>query len=500
MSNIMSKIIEWGTTLPLWEQLALRKILEGEKFTDDTFNELLELLLEEAELTDSKKERTQPTLEIYANRTDSQTAGKALLHQVSNLKNINALVSDQKLEFGERATVIFGENGSGKSGYARLIASAAFTRGDKEILRNVKKTFNETDTLSADIYLKFGDTPPEPIHHIVGQPCPDMHTFYVFDSTSVKTHLTKANSMSFAPSNLDIFTKLAEVTDEVRKKLSQKIEQVRKPPINIALFEGESDVSKEIETLSSKTDESKIIALGRLSEEETQRISDLDKQIAELKSTDFPKLIANIDQKVKDLKTLIISLESTGKKLDYSIQKNIHETIESWGDLNTMSSQLSIDAFKTETLLTIGSPAWYEFAKAGLSLAITESTKAPYPSTNSVCLLCHQPLSTDAHDHLHRLWELLRNDTQKKIEHLEERLETHRQSLLLIDFDFFNDQSVSYRLLSTEYQSEMNLIEEFLSAKSIEVDCLLQFSINALLILQNCLRPGFLISGVSLVN
>jgi len=85
-----------------------------------------------------------------------------------------------------------------------------------------------------------------------------------------------------------------------------------------------------------------------------------------------------------------------------------------------------------------------------------------YPQLDGVCLLCNQPLSLEAHDHLHRIWKILQNDTQRNISMLESKLQVHLQNISLTSFDFFGENSVSCRLLSTEYPSDFETINKFL--------------------------------------
>jgi ABC-type Na+ transport system ATPase subunit NatA len=464
MPSVISQIAEWGTTLPYWEQMALERILANKPFDEHVHEELLQNLLAEAGLGIIKTERPEPRLTEYFCEEENPITGKPKLRQISNLKNINALAPNQKLEFGDKVTVIFGDNGSGKSGYARVIASAAFTRGDKDILRDIKKPYDDTASLSADIHLVVGDELRAPICHIVGQSCPEMSPFYVFDSTSVRAHLSKANALSFSPANLDILTGLAEVTDEVRNRLQSRIEQMRKLSIPLSVFEGESDVTKILKELSSQTDEDAIRALGTLTTEELQKISELDKQIAELKSTDFVELIASFRQKITDLEALIISIESVRESLDSSIRDDICHTVMLWQEQTAIASRLNIDIFQADGLEHIGSSVWYEFAKAALKLAVAESASDAYPGKDSVCLLCHQPLSPTSHDLLHDLWNVLQNETQKRLSELDQKLNLYRNNLSRIAFDFFQNEAVSYRILLPDHQPEISIIEDFLTS------------------------------------
>ena len=50
MLDVMSEIIRWAKSLRYWEQATLDKILGGEPFTDETYQELYGYLLEDAGL------------------------------------------------------------------------------------------------------------------------------------------------------------------------------------------------------------------------------------------------------------------------------------------------------------------------------------------------------------------------------------------------------------------------------------------------------------------
>ena len=66
------------------------------------------------------------------------TGDQVKLVGVRDVKNVNRLRSDERLTFGaDGVTVVFGFNGSGKSGYARLIKQMVRTRHREEILPDV---------------------------------------------------------------------------------------------------------------------------------------------------------------------------------------------------------------------------------------------------------------------------------------------------------------------------------------------------------------------------
>lgn len=62
------------------------------------------------------------------------------LKSIRNVENINALAPEQTLSFcKEGMTIVYGENGSGKSGYVRILKAACRARRERafDILPNV---------------------------------------------------------------------------------------------------------------------------------------------------------------------------------------------------------------------------------------------------------------------------------------------------------------------------------------------------------------------------
>jgi len=116
------------------------------------------------------------------------------LDAICDVTGVNALAVGQRLEFHPQLTAIYGENGSGKSGYARVLGSAGFTRGDSMVLPDVTQPLRENATQSATITVTAGDC-TQSFDYEVGAQCPRLSGFYVFDSTAVRVHMSAPNAM-----------------------------------------------------------------------------------------------------------------------------------------------------------------------------------------------------------------------------------------------------------------------------------------------------------------
>ena len=150
MPSVLAEVRSWAKGLPYWEQAALDAILAGRQLGDAEHDKLVQYLLEDNGLANSKTNRPP----LQALNTVAEDAPRAteptIIDKISNLENINALVPGQVLEFGPALTAIYGANGAGKSGYACVLGCAGFTRGDKQVLPDVSKPFKEDAVLCAD--------------------------------------------------------------------------------------------------------------------------------------------------------------------------------------------------------------------------------------------------------------------------------------------------------------------------------------------------------------
>jgi hypothetical protein len=151
MSTVQTELIKWAKTLPYWEQAALDKIMSGSSLTNSDYDQLIQYFLEDAGLEEAVSQRPELRFLEGEEAEKQEKSEPVRLMEISNLNNVNALAAGQTLAFNSTLTVIFGANGSGKSGYARILGCAGFSRGDREVLPDVTQPMNDAVTPSADI-------------------------------------------------------------------------------------------------------------------------------------------------------------------------------------------------------------------------------------------------------------------------------------------------------------------------------------------------------------
>ena len=133
--DICSKdLLEWSRNKPAWLRDALRRLMVGGELSAQDMDELEAVCLE-------AKGGASPL--THEHIVPQRLANKpVVITGLRDLVGVNALASDQALTFHAGGlTIVYGNNGSGKSGFVRVLKNACRSRDYKtSILRNVNAT------------------------------------------------------------------------------------------------------------------------------------------------------------------------------------------------------------------------------------------------------------------------------------------------------------------------------------------------------------------------
>jgi ABC-type Na+ transport system ATPase subunit NatA len=464
MSNVMTEIAKWAADLPYWEQAVLDKVIVGESFIEEDYDQLLQYLLEDEHLADAVSKRPQPR--FYRELTqEAGTPVKIQLNKITNLKNINALIPNQTLTFGPALTAIFGANGSGKSGYARVLGSAGFSRGDRDVLPDISKLQSDVDTLTADVVVSVEGT-EKIINYQLGSPCPELASFYVFDSTSVHVHMSEQNAFSFSPAGLSSLKQLSDETDRVRERLLARVENCCKPCDITGLFQGSTEVSQIIANIGPETELDHLKSLAELSPEEKKRRSELNILIANVE-------LDKIKIQIADLKLRKATLGDFKERLDKAYQhlgddeiRRVNQAIEHFLHCQEVVKLAGAEQFSSKYFKATGSVAWHNFIDAAKSLAGEESLPdKPYPQEQDYCILCQQPLSVESRLLILKLWEYLKGDAQANLEAARQILDSEIREIKSITlFEVTSEFSTPYQYLKEQNPTLLSKVEKFVQA------------------------------------
>jgi hypothetical protein len=174
-------LVKWAASRPMWQQDASRRLVQNGALSEADLEELAALCLD----------GEAPAEPISGKHIAEQNiSGEAIaLLAIANPQGINALAPDQTLEIArEGLTVIYGDNGSGKSGYVRILKHACRTRDrNQKILRDIEDTTESPQ--SAIIRLSRGGIEESFDWSPTGPSHPDLPSVSIFDSRSANVHV-----------------------------------------------------------------------------------------------------------------------------------------------------------------------------------------------------------------------------------------------------------------------------------------------------------------------
>lgn len=227
MSAVLKEIQSWSEKQPVWQQEAAIRLFQNNELTAADDLDLYAMLKAARGIADPQQRQARAlTASMVA--PIGGPSGRILMLAISNLENINALAGGKKIELApEGLTVIYGRNGMGKSGYARLLKRACRARdGGEPILPNANLQTAPGAKARATFTLSI-DGKEKDFHWIDGQPAPDeLAAFAVFDTRCARSYMDDQGETTYSPYGMDILRGLSAACDRLKILLEREIAEI----------------------------------------------------------------------------------------------------------------------------------------------------------------------------------------------------------------------------------------------------------------------------------
>jgi hypothetical protein len=418
--SVLQAILDWSLDRPTWVRDALRRVVQSTDLTDEDVSDVLALCRrsEGLPIADGSDEPVASPLEIRHLPTQPTVQESVALLAIKQPTGVNALSPSHEVSFEPSGlTVIYGDNASGKSGYARILKRACRAR-DRGTAIQANIYDNPTRApATADIEFKQGGTQPTISWVDAGDaPVADLSSVCVFDEYCAAVHIEKPNEVAFRPFGLDVPDRLASLFEQVSSKLNEEraaLEGSRSDVFHRPTWRPTTDVGRRLASIGPRTDIDAIVQLAELSDEESKRLAHLRTSLAVDPAAAAKQLRANVGQ-IRSILQRIETVEqaTSTTALDRYVKlaidaKSARETA------NLAAKQL----FSAEPLPGVGSTTWRALWEAARRYAETEAfPDLPFPITteDARCVLCQQPLSHEATQRLERFEDFVKADTERR--------------------------------------------------------------------------------------
>jgi energy-coupling factor transporter ATP-binding protein EcfA2 len=404
---VSEELLAWSNqeSRPAWQKDALRRLAMTGELTDDDLTALQAIIKKEVDLIKEETDRVIPLSSEHLTN-DNKNTPRTILGSIGPVRRVDRLASDQPpIRFAKRGiTLIYGANGSGKSGYCRIAKQLCRSLSPKELKGNV---FEAPASGSPEIDLTFGVEQSEIERHEItwrsGDPPPqELARVSVFDTETARVYVDKNRKIELLPYELDLLNKLAlaaKLLDGAFEKQENTLNAAIRTPLPAGYNSG-TLVGRTLAKLLPNTEMSDLPsgeALRGLAEWNIEKEGELQRIVDEISS----------DPSIQ------FRLHRTAKQTLENIKAELGGYLELLNDIwigrmaeAHQEKVTNIEAAEAAArglgdglpIPEIGSASWRKMLVYAREFAgeVFDDLSDPKLVTANKCVLCQQPLSDDA--------------------------------------------------------------------------------------------------------
>ena len=407
---INQDIFRWLTKRPTWQRNLIQRVVRNQVIDNSYIEQLVDLLVANKTVAPET-----PTLTIDELPQGGDTKESIAICSVGDLQGVNALLGGQTLEFSSTGmTIVYGDNGSGKSGYARLLKQIVGARHHEEILSNVFT--NERCAQSAQINYRCGGA---------DQVATWSRTFndttfgrvHFYDEACGNDYLQNETELSYRPSVLGLLDRLVELIDQVSSEIGKRITVEEAKQFSLPNVPDGTSAANFLSELSDRTDPHSLDQLLDAHQDLDEELQEYRQEEARLRATDPTKEKTRLLNVAEGAEALAAHLESIENTLSLTAADRILTLKQRALELRASADEVSSSSFADEPLPGVGSQTWRAMWEAAERYAQAEAyPDRDFPATedDDVCVLCQQPLAQDAQARLRRFRDYVRNTVQQQ--------------------------------------------------------------------------------------
>lgn len=410
-----SSLLQWANKSNEWVRRLVRQVFSTSGQVPESDQALTFRLLLEEKGIDS---RILPSEPLLANSVQSLTQPEPFsLVRISNIKGVNALVEGEHIDFGIGLTLLYGENGMGKTGYARILKKIAGSRSAEDILSDVNLEVDPPPP-SADIDYSLGGT--DLSHQWNGEEAqPPFTLMSIFDNRSANLHVDADLQYTYRPASLAFFDRVNLEVQHIGELIEKECQSLNfDNSFLLSRFNSSSSIYPYIESLGPATNLEELQKVVGLPDKAAEQAKKLENTIAALRADVVGQQISLTTSFQKVLAEALAYTSLVGK---FKLQE-YNAALTRISELHRDQTALRDSLFADANLPTEPEQTWEAFVRSGLdyrrhleNLGVRDDTR---------CLYCRQLLGTEALELIVKYGEYLESRIAQDIEAQESTLQT----------------------------------------------------------------------------
>ena len=324
------------------------------------------------------------------------------LTQISDIKGIGALAPRKPLTFGDGLTVVYGQNGCGKSSYVRILKALANPANGTAVFGNVYQKNPEEPEATA-VFTEDG------IERRVTwtKTFSDKQPIQIYDTIEADRFVNKENEVIYEPKVLSVITQMAAMYDRLWAHFSQLTadteRQIPKLPQELAFH----PITTEFSDLTSQAGLNAFVKKYPWTDAEKEELERIEAGLRESAPEQAAKAKTAQRELIRSqgfniLK--ILPLVSDEARSDFLVKRARQIETKEAADL------LVADSTKQSLIQKFGDDTWKTMWLRATEYVSAAEGNADMPVTESGrCALCQQELGTEAMERMKRFQEFVRS-------------------------------------------------------------------------------------------
>ena len=425
--TVLQEILEWSKDRPPWQRDALRRLVLNGDLSAEDIHALAEICKGSHGL--AEQQDAEPLGKEHV--PDKAAGAPVSLISIFHHRGVNALAEDQTLKFGPSLTVVYGDNGAGKTGYIRILKSACRARGSEKILGNVVSGTSPLAPVVAIRYKVGAETDSR--EWAGGSEDEFVSRVSVFDTQCAAVYLTEKTDVAFRPFGLDLFDRLVKACKAVRTKLEseQRVLGANALVAIQATIPENTAVAKFLVNVSSLTKPEAVQALALLSADEEARLALLEKSLLDLQANDPDKLIRQLTVRAGRVQALVRHLKEVDAALSDSALKAVFDARTEGRRKSEEAKRLREATFPQGLLEGTGTDVWtalWESARRFSQEQAYLDKLFPVVGDGAQCVLCQQDLDHAAAHRLKQFEDFVVSTVERELRQIRDTFTRQRKS------------------------------------------------------------------------
>jgi energy-coupling factor transporter ATP-binding protein EcfA2 len=414
---------------PIWWRQGLRLMLQGVNLDQGHYDLFYRIAKKEAGFLEDLPEFENYNLPVSSAGFEIEEK-KVILCKLGPVDNVSSLAAKQVLNFSiDGMTVIYGDNGVGKSSYAKILKNACLTRGEKpNILGNIFD-FDNKPCLSKICY-QIGDEPEKEVHwEYQGNEISALKSIRIFDTQSACHYVEKEGELDYRPAGLHLLDELIKVCKYIKTQVEPKIAECSLQK-NLPIIDENTIAGKFLKSISTSTTSIQLES-NCITSDEILTLEKTQRELLELRTKTAAEIRKKLERKITSLKPLLNSFEKAASAITNDEEKVV---MDLKSDLKSKFDAAEIargKVFSELPLDGIGSKSWKVLWDAASNFIKTTNDEKAFPTVaGDYCPLCLQDVSDKASVRMTKFEEYIKDVTQKDHKTAENKL---KKKLLVIE-------------------------------------------------------------------